>query len=457
MGRFIRLLVFVALTLVILYRYVSHARSALDRLMDQGRQEGDLRQFQGFQLYEWKDESVKRELYSLPQLCVSALTARLDCDARVRFLESGTRGQNPVRPTRSVCAAQCRRSLMSWFDTVTSACDGYNVLGATANLAGGKLWAAYNETCLKEPMTGQYCRDVTAGFKPVDSTGQLSPNDTCSYCNIEHLRVMQSSRYSNYDQYWQSRLQDVQSRCGLNGPTELHAPFTTPPLPAEPFCLSGNHHTSVPGDTIDSIATTHNVSSVSLWDTNFRIWPHPKHLEPGTRLCLPRTCERMHVIQDNDTCDTVARKYGSTLHYDVIFWNPWIFYGCSNFRPMSNNIGKVLCASTPGGRMFRDERHINPSLVVAPGRADGLASTATAPPAGVPVADGTMRECGAWHVATSGETCPTICIRNSITNALFLQANPSLSKSRCSDDLKSGAAYCVGPVLVEHDSQKDEL
>ena len=59
--------------------------------------------------------------------------------------------------TDSVCDVGCGQRLKSWFNGVSVACDGYAISDALPMLRGGRIWAGYNSTCLKQATSGEYC------------------------------------------------------------------------------------------------------------------------------------------------------------------------------------------------------------------------------------------------------------------------------------------------------------
>ncbi|KFY70451.1 hypothetical protein V499_09157 [Pseudogymnoascus sp. VKM F-103] len=87
-----------------------------------------------------------------------------------------------------------------------------------------------------------------------------------------------------------------------------------------------------------------------------------------------------------------------------------------------------------------------PGISIAPGYNKGYAQYLALPPANATTATGTTLNCGKYHGAATGETCATICVKEAIYIALFLQVNPSLNLNDCTGSLAVGKTYCVGPV-----------
>lgn len=255
--------------------------------------------------------------------------------------------------------------------------------------------------------------------------------------------MMQRSSYSVYDEYFQADLEEVHAQCGISGPTGMPPSLDAPPeFPPEPICASGKTYTTVDGDTCDSISLQFNVSSASLVMANTR---HPMicdRLPSDMDLCLPIACASTYVLKDTDTCRSIEAANSNDVG-DVRKYNPWVEFDCSNLQSTTHAFGHVICLGASGGS-YTATAPI-PGVTLAPGQTSEYLKTAVDPPSNATVADGTTLKCGKWHVAKQGETCPIICLGESITSSLFLAANPSLSKSNCSLDLVKGNAYCVGP------------
>lgn len=113
------------------------------------------RNFAGFQLYN--PESPL--LYDMPQTCVKALTETIKCDDSLRYATAPSLHSGPLGKERgdSICDAGCGASLKRWFEAVSTSCDGYDIRGVVPMRIGGFIYQAYNETCLKDPTTDEYC------------------------------------------------------------------------------------------------------------------------------------------------------------------------------------------------------------------------------------------------------------------------------------------------------------
>jgi len=114
-------------------------------------------EFPGFHI--WDADEDASSLTGLPDSCQTSLTQLVKCNPYTkRLLAESYRGslQNHTI-TDSICDESCGASLKSWFDNVSSDCAGYNVSDSAATKYGGQIWSGWNETCLTDPTTGEYC------------------------------------------------------------------------------------------------------------------------------------------------------------------------------------------------------------------------------------------------------------------------------------------------------------
>ncbi|KAJ5613709.1 hypothetical protein N7528_007363 [Penicillium herquei] len=401
------------------------------------------REFPGF--YIWSADTDADFLTGLPASCKTSLTQLITCDSySQRFLAHSYRGSlDNDTLTDSVCDATCGNSLKSWFDNVSSDCAGYNVSDSAATKYGGQIWSGWNETCLKDTATGEYCNDLIADYPAVDFLEDMPKSELCSFCFVERLEMMQRSSYSFYDEGFQDELETVNTQCGLSVDTSMPPSLDAPPefLP-DPICVSNQTHHTVSGDTCDSIGLKYNVSSAALVMANNRQLVICDNLTPDMDLCLPLSCASTYTLQSNDTCASIETS-GSQEIGDVRKYNSWVEWDCSNLQSSTDFWGHVICLGTQGGTYTATAPV--PGVTLAPEQSTGYSNLRVAPPSNATVAEGTTLKCGIWHVAAKGETCSQICVQESITSALFVQVNPSLTSSNCSDGLVVGNAYCVGP------------
>lgn len=131
---------------------------------------------EGIQLYLPESLDV-----TLAKSCINALTATIDCHSYVQtFTELHYRQslQN-VTLTDAICTTGCSQSLRSWFDSVSTACAGKTVGGAIPTKYGGYMWAEWNETCVKDPRTKQYCTNIIHNFTAVPDISQMPREELC--------------------------------------------------------------------------------------------------------------------------------------------------------------------------------------------------------------------------------------------------------------------------------------
>ena len=143
---------------------------------------GGKRRFDGYQV--WTPgmlEFLHLEMI-LPPTCISALTEVIRCDPLTKeFMIPKMRGSpGDKNKTDSVCDAGCGQDLKKYFDGVTIACAGYQISDALPAMRGGRIWAGYNETCLKNPTTGQYCNGKTRGPRQARGSQILTTFQTSS-------------------------------------------------------------------------------------------------------------------------------------------------------------------------------------------------------------------------------------------------------------------------------------
>ncbi|OBT56198.1 hypothetical protein VE04_02872 [Pseudogymnoascus sp. 24MN13] len=402
------------------------------------------RDFYGFVLYNATEDT--KYLDGVSEVCKTALTGVIKCNPYVeRFRELRYRGGlDSQNLTDSVCDVGCGKSLKSWFDTVTTSCADFQVGGAIANRAGGIVWTGYNETCLLDSATGQYCNDIISGFtQSIDIKG-MPQNELCSFCHVEKMRLMKSTAYSTYDGEWKADYEYTLTTCGLSGSTEVLPPLIVLEEDPAVLCLSEITYTTVPGDTCDSIALDHGVASASIY-MGSRDLLACDDIPAGLELCVPLQCPTTYVLQPNDTCTSIEiakdMKQG-----DVRLYNAWVELDCPNLQVASAVFGKVLCLGQQASD-YTTTATVSPVATDVPNPGNGYTGFPVAPPMNATVATGTTLHCGRWHVVQDlSTTCAIICVMNSIISSLFLEVNPSLSATNCDADLKVGTAYCAGPV-----------
>jgi hypothetical protein len=132
-------------------------------------------------------------------------------------------------------------------------------------------------------------------------------------------------------------------------------------------------------------------------------------------------------VRPSDTCLTIEKALGLDSG-KVRTYNTWINTACTNLQDATEFYGKNTYVSPQGGTFTGIVPP--PAGTSVPDLVDGYTRNPTAPPADMPVADGTTLNCGKWHVVDGGDTCSTICLQEGIATSLFHAVNPSLSAER---------------------------
>ncbi|KAK8137098.1 hypothetical protein PG984_005038 [Apiospora sp. TS-2023a] len=385
----------------------------------------------------------------LPENCKSALTALIHCDSQTKDLQvPGLRNRHSEKQqTDIVCQQSCGQSLQSWYDSVSAACHGYALKDGPLTLRGGQVWAAWNQTCLKDPSTVKYCGDVIGGFTSVESIEDMPQDEICSYCWLEHYYAMQRSRYFHYGDFLGSEIAYTRQRCGTgeNATIPDYNIFSCPPRLR---CYNGGHYTAKAGDTCASIARENSLSAVSLYQFN----PHGirdcEDIPEGTQLCVPEGCEDIY-----DDCTFLEMNWTDAWEVwpedPVPEFNRWVKEGCGPLNFVSNILEHYVCLSTRDGPFASRSPELNDAA--QRNRTSGWADHIAPPPAGVTVAQDTTRKCGVWHVAAAdgSDDCELIAYGSGTTMQIFRKANPSLGRVtlECNSRLVPGQAYCAVPFL----------
>ncbi|RTE79638.1 hypothetical protein BHE90_005873 [Fusarium euwallaceae] len=382
--------------------------------------------------------------------CIGSLAADIACHSEVQtFMRLGYRGSlASTAKTDLICTGACSASIRSWFNSVASNCEGksFSDDDTVPMKFGGYMWAGWNETCVKDPKTKKYCNEIIDEFSEVDSIEEMPRDELCHVCHIRRLAMMQSSQYSIYNEYYKEQLEYVYKTCGgRTGPTDIPPPLKTVKPVEAPFCVTNKRYMTKEGDTCDSIAKASRVSGAALYMGNQELIGDCRNIPANLRLCLPLECET-YTVQPEDTCVKIESRL--ELEFDSLrFYNSWLKYDCSNLQPATDFYGKAICVSPHGGTFTGTVPDSAPTN--GPGRNDGYALSAVAPPKDVKVANGTTLNCGKWHVVGEEDSCTSICMDYIIPAGLFQEVNPSLAVyERCTGSLVPGVALCVGPMYT---------
>ncbi|KAK7959253.1 pectin lyase-like protein [Apiospora aurea] len=403
------------------------------------------REFDGYHL--WTPEAVDSLVtVTLPETCKSALTELIRCDNETKDFQ--------VPGLRSWLGDNDRTDVIS---------DGL------PTLRGGRVWAGWNQTCLKDTSTDKYCGEIIDAFTDVDDIKDMPQDGICSYCWLEQYSMMQKSPYFLYDDFLKSQLEYSFERCGIDGNTTIPSSPIETSKPSQ-FCYTDVYYTAKAGDTCDSVAKSHSLSSASLYQSNPDGIPNCRDIAAGTELCLPDRCQETYELMPGDNCTSIERNRTEALHVwsegYVRKYNRWVSEACDNLQFTSDHVfGHILCLSPPGGAFVGAgaNSHGNGSSAIGdattPHRSHGYSDHIMAPPAGATVAEGTARKCGVWHIAAEeGDACGAIAYSSGTTIDLFLRANPSLGGvvSECTSKLVPGLAYCAVPFIYWDDQNYDE-
>jgi hypothetical protein len=411
------------------------------------------RNFTGYELYSLDNLTNS----NFPATCQTAMTATIQCDAYtlswITPSYHGSLGNDTLQDM--VCDAGCGQSLADWNNGVTANCQGYSwQSGAPLNMFGGYIWYGYNETCHKDASSGQFCNDIIDNFTATDGIDSMPTSELCSDCYLGRLQMMQQSAFSvfNVVSWFQAALTFAVDKCSLaNVPTS--APSTL--IPADNstvLCVSGNVYTTQSGDTCNSIAEAHSISSAAIFMgnsmTNGGVNPpllsNCTAIEPGVTLCLPLTCET-YLLRSDDDCISASLNAGVE---DITVYNNWIDSGCTNIHTANVTLGSVLCASPQGGTYVPGTPTNTSSFRGS--ELTGYGTVLASPPAGATLAPGTTTRCSAWYtVNTANDSCASITLNAGIGLALFAEANPSvnITGNDCTGSLIDSDTYCVSVLL----------
>lgn len=261
-------------------------------------------------------------------------------------------------------------------------------------------------------------------------------------CHVRKLAMMQSSKYSVYNEMYKEQLEYVYAKCGLQGPTAIPESVEIVQPQEPPFCLSGKRYKTKVGDSCESIANSTSVSGAALYMGNQDLITDCSDIQAGLSICLPLTCITHH-LQPSDTCFSVERSRG--IGFGMLQrYNSWIDSACTNLQTGTGFYGKTICVSPQGGESVNPPTP--PVVDGSPKTSDGYTRVKTPPPVGATVAKGTTMICGKWHLVSQDDSCVKICLTNGIDTTLFHQVNPSLAAGEdCTSSLKVGTALCTGP------------
>ncbi|VUC34340.1 unnamed protein product [Clonostachys rosea] len=287
------------------------------------------RPFPGFQLYT---ENSLRNV-RVPDLYKKALSSSIFCDGYVQWFQQPSYRGSIENSTLVVSIYDEGRadSLATWFTSVETLCQGYNVSQQLPLTPGGRIWASVNETCVKDSKTGVYSSDVIDKFSTVSTIQDMPLPEMCSECYIKRLAMMQNTSYSVYDDWYKEDLELVYERCGKEGPTEIPPSLDPVSEKIPTFCVSDNTiETSKGNNTCEETALHNNASPAALYSLKPDI-QDCSGIADRTKLCLPLACASLVKYAKNDTCTGLERE-GKLCFGDLRRFNPWINFECNNLE-----------------------------------------------------------------------------------------------------------------------------
>lgn len=242
-----------------------------------------------------------------------------------------------------------------------------------------------------------------------------------------------------YDNASVAEFSSIVSACGkttytVPSPTPYALPKTTTSTPAVPTLRSKDcpdRYAVGAGDTCDSIAQSHNVSTFGLLYWNHLTLGCADFPGAGKAICLPSPCP-IYKIQEGDTCLGIIAQHAPDYSIRQLrSWNLNINSVCSNLGDM---IGSQIC--------------IGPPAVIAgvapPATTPTATSIATQLPIPTDAATGSNTKCGLWYTTVSGDICGSISGQYGISLKDFYFLNPAVN-NQCSN-LQARTSYCVRPV-----------
>lgn len=222
--------------------------------------------------------------------------------------------------------------------------------------------------------------------------------------------------------------------------SELGYSYTTPapyaitfvpsPHPLSPVCTSP--YVVQEGDTCDSIALSEGVPTHAIIRAG-SLDPLCAGLQMGASLCLPESCT-LYKVKYDETCGSVLAQHPGLDGISLLGWNPAINVLCTN---MDDLAAQYICVSPPGG---------------GPGQGTPITKEPPTPTPDVPTAvpkppngkDESILPCARWYTIQEGDYCEAVSIRQSLPLQDLYYLNPSIDSS-CTN-LLLDIAYCVAAV-----------
>ncbi|KAI0714387.1 hypothetical protein C8T65DRAFT_644159 [Cerioporus squamosus] len=394
------------------------------------------------------------DIYPLPSsaVCADALATAVQCPETLLLAIPSSSSPIPNLTSSdldSLCSSGCYNSLMSAAAEVDAACPGWPyVLGETSYVASFPFqYLAYIWSLSCVTQGSDYCLNIAQGSPSTSDTPITAepPSLLCQNCTLQTLDIQMSSPFG-WDPSFVSDWMTIQATCHIsvnntmpngllfdsdspsasNGTSyNVTASPTLAPATTD-HCIYGTY-TIQPGDTCESVASSHSLSLDQLIAINGLDISCGKLPAPGGKICLSGSCP-LYTVKPKDTCLGIYQANAISWS-QLLAWNPQLDDYCTN---IDTQVGKGICIGPPGGSY-------QPSTTLPPVSGS---PTAIAIPTG-PIAPGSVRSiCGMWYEAVPGDTCPQILQIFQITNDTFYELNPNVN-SDCTN-LLAGFEYCVG-------------
>ncbi|KAM0254536.1 hypothetical protein ACHAQJ_006696 [Trichoderma viride] len=177
------------------------------------------------------------------------------------------------------------------------------------------------------------------------------------------------------------------------------------------YCVEGSAPGNTPSATTDTSKPTSTGNGIAT----------PTPTQPD----MVDNCNKFYLVNTGDSCDSIASKNG-VVSGDLVKWNPSVGSTCTGLWANA-----YLCVGIIGGSSTTTTK---PSSTTT---GNGI-STPT------PTQPNMVNNCNKFYLVKTGDSCPTIASKNSITEAQFLLWNPSVG-STCTG-LWANAYACIGVI-----------
>lgn len=144
----------------------------------------------------------------ISEACLQALQLPINCsESSAYYPNDDYAGPFMSNIQQDFCGSSCSKSLHSISSAIHSACHGSPDPWENRPAAFGvdRLWAYQNRTCLKDPVSNEYCTTVNAvWYKELPdediAISALPKQHLCSPCHLGLLKELKTGApYSNWD------------------------------------------------------------------------------------------------------------------------------------------------------------------------------------------------------------------------------------------------------------------